>query len=92
MLQIHSYTLDLTVTFKCKAVTLEHLIYAKKSLTLSLGTKLDLDYRRQVDHDAACKLADHFKWQYVEMSAADQTLTDLVSLFYCVLNLFAKRQ
>ena len=41
-----------------------------------------MDYKRRVDYDAACKLADHFKWQYVEMSAADQTLTDLVSLKY----------
>ena len=56
----------------------------KKSVPPSvalIGTKLDLEHKREVDFDQAYMLADRFKWQYVEISTADQSLTDLVSFF-----------
>ena len=54
----------------------------KKSVPPSvalIGTKLDLDHKREVEYDQAYMLADRFKWQYIEISTADQSLADLVS-------------
>lgn len=44
-----------------------------------LGTKLDLDFRREIDEERARQLADKFGWHYFEVSTADQSLMDMVS-------------
>ena len=59
-----------------------HLIHQLKKIPPSvilIGTKYDLDWKRDVEAEDAYQLAEHFKWQYVEISAADQSIADHVS-------------
>ena len=59
-----------------------HLIHQLKKIPPSvilIGTKYDLDWKRDVEAEDAYQLAEHFKWQYVEISAADQSISDHVS-------------
>ena len=59
-----------------------HLIHQLKKIPPSvilIGTKFDLDWKREVEAEDGYQLAEHFKWQYVEISAADQSIADHVS-------------
>jgi len=56
-----------------------HLIHQLKKIPPSvilIGTKFDLDWKREVEAEDGYQLAEHFKWQYVEISAADQSIAD----------------
>ena len=66
-----------------------HLIHQLKKIPPSvilIGTKYDLDWKRDVEAEDAYQLAEHFKWQYVEISAADQSIADHVSSKFALIS------